>query len=118
LKLLVHNGKEYIPVNISPQMVGHKLGEFSPTRKRFSYKLSPPPSHTKTLSFPFFFFFFFLGIQKSIEPPRLFSFLRNIIEVSSVVQIHMDECFGPRYHLRTCGEKQTATKEAFAKPTG
>ncbi|PLW21146.1 hypothetical protein PCANC_00466 [Puccinia coronata f. sp. avenae] len=40
LKLLVHNGKEYIPVNITPQMVGHKLGEFSPTRKRFSYKAS------------------------------------------------------------------------------
>ncbi|KAH9457797.1 hypothetical protein Pst134EB_010110 [Puccinia striiformis f. sp. tritici] len=40
LKLLVHNGKEYIPVNITAQMVGHKLGEFSPTRKRFSYKFS------------------------------------------------------------------------------
>ncbi|MBW0480655.1 hypothetical protein O181_020370 [Austropuccinia psidii MF-1] len=40
LKLLVHNGKEYIPVNVTPQMVGHKLGEFSPTRKRFTYKAS------------------------------------------------------------------------------
>ncbi|MDR1052322.1 MAG: 30S ribosomal protein S19 [Endomicrobium sp.] len=30
--LAVHNGKKFIPVSISEQMVGHKLGEFSPTR--------------------------------------------------------------------------------------
>ena len=29
----VHNGKEHIPVFVSEEMVGHKLGEFSPTRK-------------------------------------------------------------------------------------
>lgn len=29
----VHNGKEFIPVFISENMVGHRLGEFSPTRK-------------------------------------------------------------------------------------
>lgn len=29
----VHNGKEHIPVFVSEDMVGHKLGEFSPTRK-------------------------------------------------------------------------------------
>ena len=29
----VHNGKEHIPVFIIEEMVGHKLGEFSPTRK-------------------------------------------------------------------------------------
>jgi len=29
----VHNGKEHTPVFISEDMVGHKLGEFSPTRK-------------------------------------------------------------------------------------
>jgi small subunit ribosomal protein S19 len=29
----VHNGKDHIPVFISEDMVGHKLGEFSPTRK-------------------------------------------------------------------------------------
>jgi small subunit ribosomal protein S19 len=28
----VHNGKIYLPVFITNQMVGHKLGEFSPTR--------------------------------------------------------------------------------------
>ena len=30
---LIHNGKTFIPITISEEMVGHKLGEFSPTRK-------------------------------------------------------------------------------------
>ncbi len=29
----VHNGKEHIPVFITEDMIGHKLGEFAPTRK-------------------------------------------------------------------------------------
>ncbi len=29
----VHNGKEHLPVYITENMVGHKLGEFAPTRK-------------------------------------------------------------------------------------
>lgn len=29
----VHNGKDFIPVFIAEEMVGHKLGEFSPTRR-------------------------------------------------------------------------------------
>ncbi len=29
----VHNGKEHVPVFCTESMVGHKLGEFSPTRK-------------------------------------------------------------------------------------
>lgn len=29
----VHNGKDFIPVFVSEEMIGHKLGEFSPTRK-------------------------------------------------------------------------------------
>ena len=29
----VHNGKEFIPVYVSEDMVGHKLGEFAPTTK-------------------------------------------------------------------------------------
>lgn len=29
----VYNGKEFIPVYITEDMVGHKLGEFAPTRK-------------------------------------------------------------------------------------
>ena len=30
---LIHNGKKFIPIKISDEMVGHKLGEFSPTRQ-------------------------------------------------------------------------------------
>jgi len=30
---LIHNGKKFIPIKISEEMVGHKLGEFSPTRQ-------------------------------------------------------------------------------------
>ena len=30
--LAVHNGREHIPVFITDQMIGHKLGEFAPTR--------------------------------------------------------------------------------------
>jgi small subunit ribosomal protein S19 len=29
----VHNGKDFIPVKITEDMIGHKLGEFSPTTK-------------------------------------------------------------------------------------
>ena len=31
--IAVHNGKDFIPVYITEEMVGHKLGEFSQTRK-------------------------------------------------------------------------------------
>ena len=30
--IAIHNGRQHIPVFISDQMVGHKLGEFAPTR--------------------------------------------------------------------------------------
>jgi len=30
--IAVHNGKQHVPVYVSEQMVGHKLGEFAPTR--------------------------------------------------------------------------------------
>ena len=32
LTFAVHNGKKFIPVFVSENMVGHKLGEFAPTR--------------------------------------------------------------------------------------
>ena len=32
LTIAVHNGKTFIPVYVTENMVGHKLGEFSPTR--------------------------------------------------------------------------------------
>ncbi|KAF5357288.1 hypothetical protein D9758_005830 [Tetrapyrgos nigripes] len=40
IRFLVHNGKNYIPVMITPEMVGHKLGEFAHTKQAFSYKAS------------------------------------------------------------------------------
>ena len=33
LKFEIHNGKKFIPITISDEMVGHKLGEFVPTRQ-------------------------------------------------------------------------------------
>jgi len=33
----VHNGKKFLPVFISEDMVGHKLGEFAPTRTFFGH---------------------------------------------------------------------------------
>ncbi|PHH61490.1 hypothetical protein CDD81_337 [Ophiocordyceps australis] len=37
LRFDVHNGKRYIPVTITEDMVGHKLGEFSETRRSHLY---------------------------------------------------------------------------------
>ena len=34
---LIYNGKKFIPVTISEDMVGHKLGEFAPTRTFFGH---------------------------------------------------------------------------------
>jgi ribosomal protein S19 len=34
----VHNGKNYFEVNVNENMIGHKFGEFSFTRAKFSYK--------------------------------------------------------------------------------
>lgn len=33
----VHNGKKFIPVVVSDQMIGHKLGEFAPTRTYYGH---------------------------------------------------------------------------------
>ena len=33
VSFLIYNGKKFIPIKISEDMVGHKLGEFSPTRQ-------------------------------------------------------------------------------------
>ena len=33
VSFLIYNGKKFIPITVSEDMVGHKLGEFSPTRK-------------------------------------------------------------------------------------
>ena len=46
---LVHNGNKHLPVFVTENMVGHKLGEFSPTRtfKKHGVKsVTKPPSPT------------------------------------------------------------------------
>lgn len=46
---LVHNGNKFLPVFVTENMVGHKLGEFSPTRtfKKHGVKgATKPPSRT------------------------------------------------------------------------
>ncbi len=40
LTFAVHNGKKFIPVYVSENMVGHKLGEFSPTRQFSGHTMS------------------------------------------------------------------------------
>jgi small subunit ribosomal protein S19 len=37
LTLAVHNGKKFVPVFVTENMVGHKLGEFSPTRTFYGH---------------------------------------------------------------------------------
>ena len=53
LSFAVHNGKRFIPVNVSEDMVGHKFGEFSPTRQFFGHtpadKKAKAESETKTV---------------------------------------------------------------------
>ncbi|MBN2042524.1 MAG: 30S ribosomal protein S19 [Candidatus Aenigmarchaeota archaeon] len=36
-KIGVHNGKEYVSIDIVPEMLGHRLGEFATTRKRVQH---------------------------------------------------------------------------------
>jgi small subunit ribosomal protein S19 len=37
LTFLVHNGKSHLPVYVTEDMVGHKLGEFAPTRTYYGH---------------------------------------------------------------------------------
>ena len=37
--IAVHDGRKHVPVYITESMVGHKLGEFSPTRKFTGHKV-------------------------------------------------------------------------------
>jgi len=37
LTFAVHNGKKFVPVFVTESMVGHKLGEFSPTRTFYGH---------------------------------------------------------------------------------
>jgi small subunit ribosomal protein S19 len=37
LNFAVHNGNKFVPVHVTENMVGHKLGEFSPTRTYYGH---------------------------------------------------------------------------------
>jgi small subunit ribosomal protein S19 len=34
----IHNGKKWLKLTVTEKMIGHKFGEFLPTRKKFSFK--------------------------------------------------------------------------------
>ena len=44
----VYNGQKFVPVTISENMVGHKLGEFSPTRSFKGHTLADKKTSTET----------------------------------------------------------------------
>lgn len=47
LTFLVHNGKKFVPVFVTEDMIGHKLGEFSPTRILPSHSAGAPKKKGK-----------------------------------------------------------------------
>ena len=51
LTFMVHNGRKFVPVFVTEQMVGHKLGEFAPTRTYHGHsgdkKGKAPPGASK-----------------------------------------------------------------------
>src|SRR6201987_4613152 len=50
--LAVHNGKKFIPVYITENMVGRKLGEFSPTRQFRGHSVKAPAAPTTATAKP------------------------------------------------------------------
>ncbi len=46
LTFAVHNGKKFIPVYVTENMVGHKMGEFSPTRTYYGHAADRKGSRT------------------------------------------------------------------------
>ena len=49
-KILVHNGKEWVSVDVKPEMLGHRLGEFALTRKKVMHS-APGVGATKSSKF-------------------------------------------------------------------
>lgn len=49
-KFGVHNGKTYIPIEVTEAMVGHKLGEFSPTIKAVVHKVKENKAGAKKIN--------------------------------------------------------------------
>ena len=41
MTIAVHNGRQHVPVFVSDEMVGHKLGEFAPTRTFKGHTVAP-----------------------------------------------------------------------------
>ena len=50
LKIHIHNGKEWVPIEIKPEMIGHLLGEFALTRKEVKHK-APGVGATRSSKF-------------------------------------------------------------------
>ena len=49
-KILIHNGKEWLLVDIKPEMVGHRLGEFALTRRKVTHS-APGVGATRSSKF-------------------------------------------------------------------
>ena len=49
-KVAVHNGKEYVTIDVKPEMVGHRLGEYAHTRKKVEHS-APGFGATKSSKF-------------------------------------------------------------------
>jgi len=49
-RILLHNGKEWIAIDVKPEMLGHRLGEFALTRKRVMHS-APGVGATKSSKF-------------------------------------------------------------------
>ena len=50
VKIGIHNGKEYVAIEMKPEMLGHRLGEFAPTRKMVKHS-APGFGATKSSKF-------------------------------------------------------------------
>jgi small subunit ribosomal protein S19 len=50
-KVAVHNGKEFVSVDIKPEMIGHYLGEFAMTRKTVVVHSGPGVGATRSSKF-------------------------------------------------------------------
>jgi small subunit ribosomal protein S19 len=48
--IAVHNGRKFVPVYITENMVGHKLGEFSPTRTFKGHSMRAAAEKTTTMA--------------------------------------------------------------------
>tara|TARA_B100001123_G_C14355028_1_gene648615 strand:+ start:30 stop:332 length:303 start_codon:yes stop_codon:yes gene_type:complete len=50
ISFLIYNGKKFIPITISEDMVGHKFGEFAPTRQFFGHTPADKKAKEETTS--------------------------------------------------------------------